>query len=126
LGYSVSCICPKLNQGIQDTTTNLRERITTVQNSAHNRNLSARVKDRLGREKSIDDDRIEVEVVDEGTVVLRGQVPDASAREMAVDNARDTEGVHKVEDRQSVPPAPRVFAVKTDEQTPAPGSRRVR
>jgi osmotically-inducible protein OsmY len=114
----------KLNQGIQDTTASLRNRISDVQNSAHNMNLSARVKDRLSREKSIDDDRIEVEIDDEGTVILNGQVPHSEAKETAVDIARGTEGVQRVEDHLSVPPAARIFAIKTDASDPA--ARRLR
>jgi hypothetical protein len=116
----------KLNQGVQDTTTNVRNRISDVRNSAHNISLGARVKDRLGRVKSIDDDRIEVEITDQGTVVLNGQVPDADTKETAVQVARDTDGVLRVEDHLSVPPAPRVFAVKSDETTPPSQSRRTR
>jgi BON domain len=55
----------------------------------------------------------------EGTVVLIGQVLDSDDKETAVNVASDTEGVIRVEDRLSVPPAPRVFAIKTDEKVPA-------
>jgi osmotically-inducible protein OsmY len=116
----------KINQGIQDATWNVRNRISDVQSSAHNRNLLAKVKDRLSREKSIDDDRIEVEIKDQGTVVLKGQVPDADAKETAVDVARDTEGVLRVEDHLSVPPAERDFAVKTDDKDTTTRARRTR
>ena len=116
----------KVNQGIQDATSSVRDRISDVQNSAHHMNLGARVKDRLSREKSIDDDRIEVEVKDEGTVVLNGQVPDAADKQMAVDLARGTEGVLRIEDHLSIPPATRVFAAKTNENPPAERSRRTR
>ncbi len=115
-----------LNQGVQDTTSSVRDRISNVRNSAHNISLGARVKDRLGRVKSIDDDRIEVEITDQGTVVLNGQVPDADTKETAVQVARDTDGVLRVEDHLSVPPAPRVFAVKTDENAPTNRSRLTR
>jgi hypothetical protein len=116
----------KINQGVQDTTTNVRNRISDVQNSAHNISLGARVKDRLGRVKTIDDDRIEVEIKGEGTVVLNGQVPDADTKEAAVNVARDTDGVLRVEDHLSIPPASRVFAVKSDEQAPQSRARRTR
>jgi hypothetical protein len=115
-----------LNQGIQDTTSSVRNRISDVQNSARNMSLGAAVKDRLSRVKSIDDDRIEVEITDEGTVVLNGQVPDSSDKETAVNIARDTPGVVRVEDHLSVPPSPRVFAVNPDENTPTRRSRRTR
>lgn len=116
----------RLSQGIQDTTSSVRGRISDVQNSAHNMNLSAKVKDRLSREKSIDDDRIEVEIKDGGTIVLKGQVPDANAKETAVNLARDTEGVLRVEDHLSVPPPTRVFASNPDEQPSTTRSRRTR
>jgi hypothetical protein len=112
-----------LHQGIQDTTSSVRDRISNVQSSARNMNLGAKVKDRLGREKTIDDDRIEVEIKDPGTVVLKGQVPDTDTKETAVDVVRNTAGVLRVEDRLSVPPAPRVFAVKTDENVALPRPR---
>lgn len=113
----------KLSQGIQDTTANVRDRISDVQSSAHLMSLSAKVKDRLSREKSIDDDRIEVETKDKGTVVLKGQVPTRDDKSKAVDITRETEGVLRVEDRLSVPPAARFYATKTDETGAEPRSR---
>ena len=116
----------RLSQGIQDTTSSVRGRISDVQNSAQNMNLGARVKDRLSRGKSIDDDRIEVEIKDKGTVVLKGQVPDANAKETAVNVARETEGVLRVEDGLSIPPATRVFASDPGESPPTTRSKRTR
>jgi hypothetical protein len=116
----------KINQGIQVTTSTVRDQISNVQTSARNMSLGAKVKDRLSREQSIDDDRIEVEIKDSGTVILTGQVPDADAKETAVDVVRDIDGVLRVEDRLSVPPAARVFAVKTDEKAPRHRARIIR
>ncbi len=116
----------KVYRGIESTTSSVRDRISDVQNSARNMGLRSKVKTRLGQEKSIDDDRIEVDVLDDGTVVLKGQVPDASAKELAVDIARDTQGVVRVEDRLSVPTATRVFADKPDDESSTPHGRRIR
>jgi hypothetical protein len=116
----------KVYQGVEDATTSVRDRISEVRSSAHHMSLGAKVKDRLAHEKSIDDDRIEIEVKDEGTVVLTGQVPSVSAKETAVDIARLTQGVLRVEDHLSVPPTMRVFALKTDADAASQQPRRTR
>ena len=116
----------KVYRGIENTTSNMRDRFSDVQNSAHNMSLGRAVKNRLSQQKSIDDDRIEVEVMDGGTVVLRGQVPDADDKEMACEIARQTQGVLRVEDRLSVPPTTRVFAVRPEDDAQTPQARRTR
>jgi hypothetical protein len=116
----------KVYREIENTTSNVRNRISDVQNSAHNMSLANTVKSRLSQKKSIDDDRIEVEVKEDGTVVLKGQVPDAGDKEMACEIARGTKGVLRVEDRLSVPPTTRVFAVKPEGDEQSPGARRTR
>jgi osmotically-inducible protein OsmY len=110
----------RLSQGIQDATANVRGGLSDVGNKANHMSLRSKVTDRLGKEGSIDDDRIEVEIKDEGTVVLSGQVPDAADKEMAVRIASATDGVIRVEDRLSVPANLRVFTSKPEDNAPVP------
>jgi len=116
----------RVKEGVRRATSSVRDRITDAQESANNSNLEAKVEDRLSKETSIDDDRIEVQVKDEGTIVLRGQVPDKDSKEKVVDVTRDTKGVRRIEDHLSVPPRERVFAVKPDPDAAPPQSRRRR
>jgi hypothetical protein len=110
----------RLSQGIRDATANVRGGLSDVGNKANHMSLRSKVTARLGKEGSIDDDRIEVEIKDEGTVVLSGQVPDAADKEMAVRIASATDGVIRVEDRLSVPADLRVFTSKPEDNAPVP------
>ena len=105
----------KVAEGIQDASTNVRGRFDRAQGASRNSALVAQVKARLRQDKSLDSDRIEVLVEDEGTVILKGQVPDDAAKEIAVDLTRDIRGVARVEDSLAVTPRPRVFAAASDE-----------
>lgn len=116
----------EVGRSFQGATSSVRARIEAVRDSAYNMSLGAHVKDRISQERSIDAAHIEVQVKNEGTVVLKGQVPDANTKQMAVEVTRDTDGVTRIEDHLSVPPAPRVFAVTTEEDAAAPRSRRTR
>ena len=112
----------KVSQGLQDVTTNVRDGYDKMRGASRNAALVVEVNARLRQDKSLDSDRIDVVVEDEGTVIHKGQVPDVGSKEMAVDLTRDIRGVERVEDRLAVPPRPRVFAAKADE-APATASR---
>jgi hypothetical protein len=107
----------KVTQGIQDASTNARDRFDRAREAARNAALVAGVNARLRQDKSLDADRIEVVVEDEGTVILKGQVPDAASKEIAVDLTRNIRGVVQVEDNLAVPPRPRVIAAASDDDT---------
>ena len=105
----------KVTQGIQDASTNVRGRFDRAQGASRNMALVAEVKARLGQDKALDAEQIDVIVKDGGTVILKGQVPDDASKEMAVDLTRDIRGVVRVEDYLAVPPRPRVFAATSDD-----------
>ena len=66
-----------------------------VQDSA----MAAKIKERLGDEKTVDLARVTVVANQDGTVVLSGKVETRAAEEKAVSIARDTEGVKLVASR---------------------------
>jgi hypothetical protein len=110
----------KVSRGIQDASTNVRARFNRAQGTSRNEALVVEVKARLHQARSLDADRIDVIVEDEGKVVLKGQVPDEESKELAVDLTRDIRGVVRVEDHLAVPPKPRVFAAASDDDTSTP------
>jgi len=97
-------------QGIQDASSTVQDKISDVRSSARNNSLAQQVGTRLKQDKAIDASRIEVSAEGEGTVILRGLVPDDSDKDKAATLARDTRGVDKVIDHLAVPPVPRVIA----------------
>jgi hypothetical protein len=105
----------KVSRGIRDASSNVRDRFDRAQGASRNVALVAEVKARLRQDKSLDADRIDVTVEDEGTVILKGQVSDNASKEMAVDLTRDIRGVVRVEDHLAVPPRTRVIAAASDD-----------
>ena len=117
----------KVSDGIQATTTTVRDGYDRMRGASRNVALVAAVNARLRQDKSLDSDRIDVSVADEGTVILKGQVPDVASKEMAVDLTRDIRGVVQVEDHLAIPPKARVIAAASDDDPATPArSRRTR
>jgi osmotically-inducible protein OsmY len=98
----------------------VRARFKRAQGTSRNEALAAEVKERLQQARSLDANRIDVIVEDEGKVVLKGQVPDDDSKELAVDLTRDIRGVVRVEDHLAVPPKSRVFAAAPDDEKSTP------
>jgi BON domain len=92
----------------------VRDRIDGARLSARNLGIEQQVRARLLGDKTFDGDRIELHVVDDCTVVLKGLVPDDEAKEKAVILARDTRGVLQVIDHLAVPPPPRVISASPE------------
>ncbi len=112
---------------VQDASSAVRDQLDDVRESAHRHSLGSAVEDRLVQDGSIDVARIEVDCQGEGAVALKGSVADADAKEYAVEVARATPGVTRVEDHLAIPPAPRIFDTPVAEEASAPrSSRRLR
>jgi len=107
-------------QGLQDASSTVQEKISDARASSRNSSLAQQVDARLKQDKEIDAARIEVSAEGEGTVILRGLVPDHSDKDKAATLARDTRGVDRVIDHLAVTPAPRVIAAGSaaDVETP--------
>lgn len=69
---------------------------------AEERDLLARVHNRIRWDKQLMRSVLQIEVLADGTVTLRGSVPDARAKDRAVDLAESTAGVTKVVDELAV------------------------
>jgi hypothetical protein len=113
-----------VRRGIDDASTNVRGRFDRAREASRNDALAAQVRARLAQDKSLDADQIDVVVEDEGTVILKGQVPDAASKEAAVELTRDLRGVVRVEDSLAIPPRPRVIAVASDDDPSTPARPR--
>jgi hypothetical protein len=100
----------KVSRGIRDASTTVRDRYEKVRGASRNVAQASEVSARLRQDKGFDSDRIDVQVDEEGTVILKGQVADVEAKELAVESTRDIRGVMRVEDHLAVPPKPRVFS----------------
>jgi osmotically-inducible protein OsmY len=94
----------------REASTSVQGKLAEARTSARNDALEQQVAARLHGEKTLGAEKIEVTVLDEGTATLKGQVPDALAKDKAVALTRDTRGVLRVEDHLAIPPAPRYFA----------------
>ena len=80
-----------------------------TQNAVHNQDVLSRVYSRIHWDKTLVGSTLELEVLDGGTAVLRGGVPDAASKQRAIILARDTVGVTQVVDQLTVLPPPRVI-----------------
>jgi hypothetical protein len=115
----------KVSRGLRDASTTVRDRYEKVRGASRNVALADEVGARLRQDKGLDSDGIDVRVEDEGTVILKGQVADEEAKELAVESTRDIRGVVRVEDHLAVPPKARVYSSPPGVAA-APRTRRVR
>jgi hypothetical protein len=86
----------------------------------YDRQLLARVFGRIQWDKTLTGSTLDLEVRDEGIVILRGAVATPEAKDRAVLLARDTIGVTQVIDELSVLPPARVIPGDGAVPTPAP------
>jgi len=114
----------KVAKGIDDASTDVRDRVNRVRAATRNVALVAQVTSRLRQDKALDSDRIDVSAVGEGTVILKGLVSDEASKEMAVDLTRDVRGVVQVEDHLAITPPPRVIAAEADDDPATPARPR--
>jgi hypothetical protein len=88
----------------------------------YDRQLLARVFGRIQWDKTLNGSTLDLEVRDEGTVILRGAVATPEAKDRAILLARDTIGVTQVVDELSVLPPARLIPGDGAATTPAPAS----
>jgi osmotically-inducible protein OsmY len=93
-------------RGAQDVSDSVRKRFEVVRTDVSRMGVHSRVYSRLHWDKSLHTARIEVHMLHDGAVLLRGTVPDAAAKAHAVALARDTLDVTGVVDElETVIPA---------------------
>jgi|SRR5579862_3981048 len=94
----------KVNRGLREAETKLRETWADVQKATHRMTIKGRVYARLYWDKSLADAPFQVETKNGGVVVLKGSVPSAEARHHAVELAQSTVGVNETVDELGVAP----------------------
>jgi osmotically-inducible protein OsmY len=93
-------------RGAQDVSDSVRKRFDTVRSEVSRMGVQPRVYSRLHWDKTLSTAHIEVHMLRDGVVLLRGTVPDAAAKAHAVALARDTRDVTGVVDElETVIPA---------------------
>ena len=92
----------------------VRKRFDGVKNEVNLMSTHSRVYSRLHWDKALNSSKLEVHMLKDGAVLIRGAVPDQSAHDHAVVLARDTEGVRGVVDELTnlIPATPEVPAAK--------------
>jgi hyperosmotically inducible protein len=87
-----------LRRGASEITDAIRKRFEAVRTDVNRMETHSRVYSRLHWDKALNSSRFEVLMLRDGTVLLRGQVPDTAAKTQAVALARETFGVSAVVD----------------------------
>jgi hypothetical protein len=124
---AIDGVVRKVSLGIQSVSTNVRDRFDKARGTSRKASLVVEVNARLRQDKTFNSDEIDVYVEDEGTVILKGQVPDNASKEIAVGLTRDIRGVTRVEDYLAVVPRRRVYATASgDDSSTATQPRQTR
>jgi len=89
-------------KGAQEVSDSVRKRFDVVRSDVSRMGIQPRVYARLHWDKTLTGARIEVHILRDGAVLLRGVVPDAAAKAHAVALARDTVDVTGVVDELDV------------------------
>jgi hyperosmotically inducible periplasmic protein len=98
VGETLDSVGRGLIRGAQEVTDSVRRRFEVVRAEVSRMGVPSRVYSRIHWDKTLVDARIEVLMMRDGLVLLRGVVPDAAAKVHAVDLARDTVDVTGVID----------------------------
>jgi hypothetical protein len=104
LGETVDNVVQSIKRGARSTTDALQEQYQKVRSSVHDMGVQARVYSRLHWDKDLFDAKLDLEFKD-GTATLRGTVKDFRAKAKAIELARDTVGVDRVEDHLTIEPS---------------------
>lgn len=117
-GRSLDEVGRGIKRGVLDLSEGFRSRFEAVRADVNRMGIPNRVYSRIHWDKSLQSSRIEVHVLRDGSVLLRGTVPDTAAKERAVALARDTVDVTGVIDELTslLPPE--------ETPTPTPAHRR--
>jgi uncharacterized iron-regulated protein len=113
IGEAVDNVVQGIKRGARATTDSLQEQYQRARTSVHNMGVQARVYSRLHWDKDLFDAKIDLEFKD-GTAFLRGTVKTLQAKAKAIELARDTVGVDRVDDHLTIEPSS-----PTDEPGPA-------
>jgi hypothetical protein len=120
IGEKLDSVGRGIVRGAQDLSDSVRQRFEVVRSEVSRMGVQPRVYSRLHWDKTLSTARIEVHMLRDGVVLLRGVVPDAAAKAHAVALARDTRDVTGVVDElETVIPAP----APTPATAPTPTSR---
>jgi osmotically-inducible protein OsmY len=107
IGEKLDSVGRGIVRGAQDVTDSVRKRFDVVRSEVSRMGVQPRVYARLHWDKALNSARIEVHMLRDGVVLLRGTVPDAATRSHAVELARETLDVTGVVDElETVIPAP--------------------
>jgi hyperosmotically inducible periplasmic protein len=98
VGEKLDSVGRGLVRGAQEVTDAVRSRFEVVRADVSRMGVQPRVYARIHWDKTLYNARIEVHMLRDGSVLLRGVVPDAAARARAVAIARDTVDVTGVVD----------------------------
>jgi hyperosmotically inducible protein len=130
LVYSTACVAwfqqgvgERAGQAIDDAGRGIRRGVQTAFPRAramvHEQELISRVYSRVHWDRTLVGAAIDLEVLADGTAILRGVVPDAAAKQRATVLTRDTVGVTRVNDELTVA-VPVAVPVRVIEAAPAP------
>ena len=107
IGEKLDSVGRGIVRGAQEVSDSVRKRWDVVRSDVSRMGVHSRVYSRLHWDKSLYTARLEVHMLRDGVVLLRGTVPDAAAKAHAVELARDTLDVTGVVDElETVIPAP--------------------
>ena len=92
----------RIDRGVSRLRSELREEWATIRQSVERLGVQGRVFSRLRWDKELQRSQIDIDVQNREVVVLRGTVSSATAKQKAVQLARDTVGVEEVVDELQV------------------------
>jgi len=104
IGDTVDNVVQSIKRGARATTETLQEQYQRARTTVHDMGVQSRVYSRLHWDKDLYDAKIDIEFK-EGTAILRGTVRTLQAKAKAIELARDTVGVDRVDDHLTIEPA---------------------
>jgi osmotically-inducible protein OsmY len=107
VGEKIDSVGRGLVRGAQEVGDGVRRKFDVVRSDVSRMGIQPRVYARIHWDKTLTDARIEVHMLRDGVVLLRGLVPDTAAKLRAVELARDTVDVTGVVDElETLVPTP--------------------
>jgi hypothetical protein len=104
IGQRVDTAIEQLREGAHQVTDWAREEFKRARVAVDQMGAQARVYARLHWDKALQNATIDVEIQNDGAIVLRGSVPSQDAKTKANQLTRDTVGVDRVVDQLNVSP----------------------
>ena len=107
VGEKLDSVGRGLLRGAQELGEGVRKKFDVVRSDVARMGVQPRVYSRIHWDKTLTDARIEVHMLRDGVVLVRGVVPDTAAKVRAIELARDTVDVTGVVDElETIVPAP--------------------